>query len=164
MNYPWQPGVTPGDDVDSLQADVMRFIAIFGLCLAAIFSLVREGGLEHTATQPREPVVAEPAVAAGAEEVFTENPQESLSHEPQLKSSLESKTTQQVAIPKPNASSKAEPIREADIEPPEPERGFTLQFESSGQGKAIDQEGHILETQSDHWPAVIAIDRRVFRI
>ena len=61
MRPPWLPGLAPADDVDSLQADVMRFVAIFGLCLAAIFSLVRE--LED-----------EPAATAAVERVAVERP------------------------------------------------------------------------------------------
>lgn len=53
MRYPWQSPV-PTDDVESLQTDVMRFVAIIGLCLAAIFSLVNAATQETVAEPPTE--------------------------------------------------------------------------------------------------------------
>jgi len=61
MRHRWQPPA-PVDDVDSLQADVMRFVAIIGLCLAAIFSLVNAAGRE--ALTP-EQVLSEAPASAG---------------------------------------------------------------------------------------------------
>jgi hypothetical protein len=40
MRPPWDPGSQGSGDLEALQTDVMRFVAILGLCLAAIFSLV----------------------------------------------------------------------------------------------------------------------------
>ena len=44
---------------------------------------------------------------------------------------------------KPDARPDAEPVREADIEPPQPEPGFTLQFESSAVLHALMLQGAI---------------------
>ena len=48
---PGRPPLVEGDsELEALQTDVMRFVAILGLCLAALFSLVRQADLEapHT--------------------------------------------------------------------------------------------------------------------
>ncbi|MEM9256348.1 MAG: hypothetical protein AAGA91_12945 [Pseudomonadota bacterium] len=62
MRQPWEPGVSTTDEVESLQADVMRFLAIFGLCLAAIFSLVREAELEARVSD-EQPTTASQSMA-----------------------------------------------------------------------------------------------------
>ena len=50
MNQYWRTNAGGADqDLESLQTDVMRFVAILGLCLAAIFSLV-QGLSDNTAT------------------------------------------------------------------------------------------------------------------
>jgi len=40
VRNPWDIGGRSQDEMESLQTDVMRFMAVLGLCLAAIFSLV----------------------------------------------------------------------------------------------------------------------------
>jgi hypothetical protein len=50
-------------ELEALQADVMRFVAILGLCLAAIFSLVHSAAVEQTAAQST-PIEAQPRLAA----------------------------------------------------------------------------------------------------
>ena len=83
MIYPWQPVSSAGDDVEGLQADVMRFIAIFGLCLAAIFSLVREAEHEYAAAKPQEPVFADTGEPIINDNVFTEHNREPINDESQ---------------------------------------------------------------------------------
>jgi hypothetical protein len=61
----WQRGQA-GDELESLQTDVMRFFAILGLCLAAIFSLVNTALTEAPAAEPALPSPAAPAAEAAA--------------------------------------------------------------------------------------------------
>ena len=54
MKPPWMGNSQETAELEALQTDVMRFIAILGLCLAAIFSLVHSAAVEQTAaTTPR---------------------------------------------------------------------------------------------------------------
>lgn len=48
MRPPWLGDSQETAELEALQTDVMRFIAILGLCLAAIFSLVHSAALEQT--------------------------------------------------------------------------------------------------------------------
>ena len=72
MRPPWLGGSREEAELEALQTDVMRFTAILGLCLAAIFSLVHSASLEQAVPVP-PPVQAQPAVAderAAREAVF----------------------------------------------------------------------------------------------
>jgi hypothetical protein len=51
MKPPWMENSQETAELEALQTDVMRFIAILGLCLAAIFSLVHSAAVEQKATQ-----------------------------------------------------------------------------------------------------------------
>ena len=51
MRPPWLT-LQEGDDAETLQTDVMRFLAILGLCLAAIFSLVQSATIETATPTP----------------------------------------------------------------------------------------------------------------
>lgn len=46
MRNPWQSDSNDAE-LEALQTDVMRFVAILGLCLAAIFSMVQRASLEQ---------------------------------------------------------------------------------------------------------------------
>ena len=59
MKRPWDVAGRGHDDMEALQTDVMRFMAILGLCLAAIFSLVRSPDFNP----PAELTVAKPDVS-----------------------------------------------------------------------------------------------------
>ena len=56
-----QDGVA--SDLEALQTDVMRFVAILGLCLAAIFSLLHSAGTEQT-REPAAPQDGEQSAVA----------------------------------------------------------------------------------------------------
>lgn len=63
MRRPWELAGQPMDDMEALQTDVMRFMAILGLCLTAIFSLLKTADPQTTNTAP-----IEPASTSGSEE------------------------------------------------------------------------------------------------
>ena len=65
MRPPWAPQSRDEAELEALQTDVMRFLAILGLCLAAIFSLVQGAAQEQVIGQV-DPVPA-PAESAAAE-------------------------------------------------------------------------------------------------
>ena len=64
-----RPAAQDSSELDALQADVMRFVAVIGLCLAAIFSLLKD-------VEPA-PVKAElePAEAVPRQSVSPPSPQ-----------------------------------------------------------------------------------------
>ena len=103
-------------ELEALQTDVMRFIAILGLCLAAIFSLVHSAALEHAAT-PSPPIQAKAPPA------------------PDLPSRTEEPPVPTIALKKPAPVAEAEPMPDPEPIPEPPPRtqavGFTLEFASS---------------------------------
>ncbi len=103
MKPHWQQGVNAGDELEALQTDVMRFIAILGLCLVAIFSLVN--GVQ------REPVPTQqlPEPAPVDKPTSSPPPARQVAPDPQV--------TESPATPE-------RPAPETD------RRGFTLEFES----------------------------------
>jgi hypothetical protein len=58
MRPPWLTA-QESDDTDMLQTDVMRFMAILGLCLTAIFSMVQSASMETNQTTDTRPMKAE---------------------------------------------------------------------------------------------------------
>jgi len=134
--------LTRGIDGDSggaadLQTDIMRFMAILGLCLVAIFSLVQSLPLEARSAQaedvqaieeppaasPIEPSAATPEPAPKPESVPA--PERALEQRVTLTRPKWVSTFQPTARNEP-AEETAEPLPAAD---PETE-GFTLRFES----------------------------------
>lgn len=114
MRHPWQHGANAADELEALQTDVMRFIAILGLCLVAIFSLVNGVQQEQVIVQ-QQPTPA-----------------------PEVK--LESVPAVSLpAAPEPPA---AQPPVESPR--PEPDRsGFTLEFESGDALRSLLAGGHV---------------------
>jgi hypothetical protein len=114
LRFPWQQGLGAGDELEALQTDVMRFIAILGLCLVAIFSLVNGVQQEQASAQ--------------------------LSLEPAPKEQREQESVQQEPVPvptKPRDPMPAAPEAPADqadsretSTQDEEQQGFTLEFES----------------------------------
>lgn len=111
MKPPWDHSAHAAAELEALQTDVMRFVAILGLCLAAIFSLVN--GARH---EPREPQPApEPRAAALTEPV----PTAAAASAPETPAPLQKET----------------PLPQTPQAPPQPMQqpsGFTLEFESGG--------------------------------
>ena len=52
MNPLWDRNAQANAELEALQTDVMRFMAILGLCLAVIFSLLREAGESRPESLP----------------------------------------------------------------------------------------------------------------
>ena len=105
----WDRSGQAGAELEALQTDVMRFMAILGLCLAAIFSLLRSA--EVARVNPE---------AAEVEPVLEPAPVAPPSPEP----AQQAQSVEAVETPPPSLPATAPP------QAPE-EEGFTLEFESS---------------------------------
>jgi hypothetical protein len=116
MRPPWLDGSREEAELEALQTDVMRFTAILGLCLAAIFSLVHSAALEQAAPVP-PPVQAQPPVA-----------DEPAAREAVLAVAKIPPTV--AAVEKPASPRPATPAPFAETGDPQP--GFTLEFASVG--------------------------------
>ena len=88
------PRHNEADTSETLQSDVMRFIAILALCLVAIFALVQSLPLHPVA----KPSAAEPAVEAPAVEPVT-TVQPSPAPEPEPVNDMPPAKTQPVPLP-----------------------------------------------------------------
>jgi hypothetical protein len=130
MRPPWLSHSREDAELEALQTDVMRFMAILGLCLAAIFSLVQSAAQEQAAGKhtpieylPREEAVVE---AVAVEQVILEQarvehvPVETLNDAPLI-----------VEAPLPL------------IAQTEPVVGFTLEFASVQALEALLQAGQV---------------------
>jgi len=117
LAYPLTRGIN-GDSggAADLQTDVMRFMAILGLCLVAIFSLVQSLPTEvqvQEAQAKTEPVPAPQAVV-------TAEPTIEVTREPETRPL----PTQNITLTQPQSVSTSAPPVDAV------EEGFTLRFES----------------------------------
>jgi len=137
---PWQPrsfGSDADHGMEDLQTDVMRFMAILGFCLVAIFALVQSLPFPPPAPHP-EPAgaAAEPVPPRGAE------PTTAQAHPDGARPSPPTAPPSQTAAPTPSeAELVAEPAPEAAPEPspaaapspdPTPVReGISLRFASN---------------------------------
>jgi len=117
---PWHPGLGAADDSESLQTDVMRFIAILGLCLTAIFSLVNAARVEHApdvvATEKKIERPIEPSPG-----IVPERPAQAASA---VDREVEPRPFNSTDVPEPEP----ELVPETALEPEQ--RGFTLAFAS----------------------------------
>ncbi len=133
---------------DSLQADVMRFMAIVAFCLIAILAMVRNSpGVEARVTKESVVQVAEiePEEMARVEAL----PVRASAVEPAIEIVVESQNTTAVALPEP----KPEPQPDPEPEPePEPEQrsspadtseGLTLAFASEADFMRLISKGRI---------------------
>jgi len=123
--YPLSRGMdSEAGGVADLQTDVMRFMAILALCLVAIFALVQS--IPATAVAPKIPTPEIPAQVSVPEPA----PVQSLEPDPRPE-----------PLPAPETAPVPMPVSEPELpEPiaatppktatPEPDRGFTLQFET----------------------------------
>ena len=107
MRPPWSGQGQESAELEALQTDVMRFIAILGLCLAAIFSLVHSAARER---QPIEKVINEPQLVERVPEPAAASPP----------------VVVESQIARPTGSAPARPA----LPDPEQEQGFTLEFAS----------------------------------
>ena len=107
MKRPWESSSRPVEDMEALQTDVMRFMAILGLCLAAIFSILKN---------PDPPAQQQPPSFEGdAEQIASPAVAESV-----VRKSVEQAVAQPLTLPE----AVAEPKQDA-------EEGFTLEFSSA---------------------------------
>lgn len=115
MRPPWDHNAQASSDLEALQTDVMRFVAILGLCLAAIFSLVNGAQTEQREATALPAASLTQAETSGVEPVPAPGPTAqavSAIEQPAVEESLD--------VPEPSAE--AELIQA--------QTGFTLEFES----------------------------------
>ena len=136
MRFSWQGRGTDSADLEALQSDVMRFVAILGLCLAAIFSLV------HTARVERE---APAAMGNEADVPPLHAPAPTSEPHP------DSRAPQSIASAK-LPKSKQDTPRALDVQVQEdPQPGFILEFASIGAMQALLRSGRVkLFARIDH--------------
>jgi len=120
-------------ELEALQTDVMRFIAILGLCLAAIFSLVHSAAVEQAAAQtpPVEAVSRVAAETTSLEKVSLEKVSPAIEPERPAKS----------FIPVPKDSPPVQPP--VEVQPPHNPIGFTLEFASVKALQFLLQNGQV---------------------
>jgi hypothetical protein len=134
--------LTRGIDGDSggaadLQTDIMRFMAILGLCLVAIFSLVQSLPIEAQSAQVQDTQAIDAPIPAPATESLTAVPEPK--PEPERKTEPDPEPVRSVALTRPKwvstfqatERSEPEPVTQKSSPVAEPEtEGFTLRFES----------------------------------
>ena len=131
MKSPWDIAGRNQDDMEALQTDVMRFMAVLGLCLAAIFSLVKRPDFNPPATTAQAPeVVPAPSPEAVAEPAV----------EVAAPVSVEKSATTA-------SSPKLEPSD--DTASPGQEEGFTLEFSSAASFRSLVDTGVVTLVVSD---------------
>ena len=140
LAYPLTRGIDgeSGGAAD-LQTDIMRFMAILGLCLVAIFSLVQSLPIEAQSARVEDPQaidepipepVTEP-LAAVAERKPEPELKPELKRQPEPVHSVTLTRPKWVSTLQPANPSKPEPVTEEPSPIAEPEaEGFTLRFES----------------------------------
>lgn len=133
MKPPWLGGAQDTAELEALQTDVMRFVAILGLCLAAIFSLVHSAAMEHTA-EPLSTAAQSPRVAA--QNTFLRDAVPAVSeHKPAVASVAKQTPTPLQAQVQKQLQAQAQAPTPAHTDPqsqaPDVEQtGFTLEFSS----------------------------------
>lgn len=162
MRPHWMGPSQENAELEALQTDVMRFIAILGLCLAAIFSLVHSAALEQAQSgsaseSPPRPRPG-PTRDAGIKSTIPEKP----SLPPPYKA-LEMQPVIATAIqPQPTTQTKPEEIQESTPEissrsqeaaplerltrepaPDAVEPGFTLEFSSGRVLRTLLENGQL---------------------
>ncbi len=126
MRFPRHGQANDADDLEALQTDVMRFIAILGLCLAAIFSLVQTAAVERQTApaQDRKSIVHPARVLDPVREV-----------------AVVSETT--ASPPVPETPTPALPSLAPDTTPPDQTPEFTLEFASSRVMQSLLESGQV---------------------
>lgn len=128
----YQPAQRYGDDSDSLQADVMRFMAIIAFCLIAILALVKN-------TEPAE---------TSAEEPTAHPPVEPAATSPSPWQTLSTAETQPVELP----------VVELALtpEPPAPEPEIEPKFEPKFEPEPVPEPVHELQSAPESVTQVAA--------
>lgn len=122
MRPPWFGHSTQEAELEALQTDIMRFMAILGLCLAAIFSLVQE------AAQEQAPPAAAPVCVVHS----TPDPEGAAS---EVRKPVAAET---ISKPVPTAQQAESPVAQsAQVV------GFTLEFSSSRALETLVQQGQV---------------------
>ena len=148
------PGLRPavssgGSEVDALQADVMRFVAIIGLSLAAIFSLLQEAeqtalqeeqGMAQAATIDQQAAEQTPAIEPVEKQAAQQTVLAELAQVPEEPlSRLAPPESLAAPSPRPQPAAKKPGQKPASAARPDPERpapqpsapaGFSLSFAS----------------------------------
>lgn len=124
MKPPWDHSAQSSSELEALQTDVMRFVAILGLCLAAIFSLVNGAQYEQAELAASPPPQSRPEPADPEPVRTPERPQR-----PEELAETAVTEVQTLAVEEPA--------------PAEPEEGFTLEFESGDALRTLLAAGRI---------------------
>lgn len=149
-NRLWETGAarrhSEEDSSESLQSDVLRFVAILALCLAAIFALVRNIPLDTSQIAAPQPVDStENRVADRVLPAVPEKPssvarvvKSRVEPEAELSTTVQASSGRALHIPTPTlpaaavrADIAAEPVEPSTAPPEDAEMGFSLRFESN---------------------------------
>lgn len=140
MKSPWDLASRGQDDMETLQTDVMRFMAILGLCLAAIFSLVKSPDFKAPVEAP---AAATPASASAAQAGESRLQPESAPDAPVVAPAVESAPASSSGLPPP------------PLKPPTDEnKGFVLEFESAPDLAALVAGGSVtlvVKAEDEFW-------------
>jgi hypothetical protein len=132
MKRPWELAGRAHDDMESMQTDVMRFMAILGLCLAAIFSLVKSPDFNP----PAELQTAIPDMPTLKPSEFT----------PEREVEEPAVVTANEANPNPSPAQ-----TEETVSPSVPEQeGFILEFESAKSLASLVKRGTVTLVIADN--------------
>lgn len=149
MSYGPMP--LPGDS-ESLQTDVMRFMAIIGFCLIAILALVRNVEPAEAAAVPApesapeaapRPPPAEPTPERPKPRLITEAAPEAEPEIEQMQPPEPEPQLQPQPQPQPQTVALAEPPPVAESAPEEEEEGLVLRFASDGDFLRLIAKGDI---------------------
>jgi len=130
MRPPWLVHSSQEAELETLQTDIMRFMAILGFCLAAIFSLVQGAALEQGAVPP----------LAGEQPIAGQSP-------PAHKDIAGSPPRPEVLRPAPAKPAitavQAAQQSASTVKQSEPVAGFTLEFSSVQSLDTLVQQGQV---------------------
>jgi hypothetical protein len=140
VRHPWQSDSSDAE-LEALQTDVMRFVAILGLCLAAIFSMVQRASLEQpppvinsgsTVRAPTQAPDAKPVAPTAKLRATRAPPKET---------PAPAKPIADTAEPPVPAHAKTEAAEPST--PAEPQIGFSLEFASAADLMALLENGQV---------------------
>ena len=140
MRHPWLND--SGDaELEALQTDVMRFVAILGLCLAAIFSMVQRASLEQPPPVINSSSTARAPVQASAPKPVAPTRTARVTTAPPTRIPAPEKTPADAAEPSVSAQAKTEAAEPST--PSESQTGFSLEFASAADLMALLENGQI---------------------